>query len=91
MRYGAPTIIVKFLGLQDKVYDGARQITALIICHEWEGELLIKNVGTQKGGSGPPGPPSGSAPEYPKTWSPSQLSGFKHGGIMQAYKKPIYN
>ena len=29
MRYGAPTIIVKFLGLQDKVYDDARQITAM--------------------------------------------------------------
>ena len=35
MRYGAPTITVKFLGLKDEVHDDARQVTALYIyCRE---------------------------------------------------------
>ena len=42
MRYGAPTKIVKFLGLQDKVYDDARQITALCMLSWTYGPFFSK-------------------------------------------------
>ena len=34
MRYGAPTFIIKFLGVQDKVYDEPWPITALVCGRE---------------------------------------------------------
>ena len=43
MRYGALTIIIEFLGLQDKVYDDARQIATLCMLSWTYEPFSLKN------------------------------------------------